>query len=399
MAEAMRRRPGGEHEDRGFLCSVQGYRWLPSLLPLLLFVLLLPFQLGAQESPAGFDAVAAAATSAREQNDPSRAIDLYRQAVQLNPKWPDGWWFLGLLEYGLDWYAEARDALTHYVDLTPNAGPALALRGLCEFETGEYAQSLTDIEHGLALGAANQPRNAQILYYHDALLLAHAGRFEGALEVYAKLAHDEQPNPELLTSIGLAGLRNAALPKEIIAANQTDPYLAAGNAAFLFMSGHESEAQAAFQDLFQRFPTAANAHLLYGYLLFAKDPDLAILEFKHELEITPANGTAHALLAWAYLLGDNPGGALPHAEKAVEEEPAVATAQLVLGKSQVDTGDVKGGTAHLEQALKLEPDNLEIHLALAKAYSKAGRKEDSVRERRECLLRSGGGEAAQVARP
>src|ERR1700720_3046774 len=104
MAEAMRRRPGGENEDRGFLCSVQGYRWLPSLLPLLLFVLLLPFQLGAQESPAGFDAVAAAATSAREQNDPSRAIDLYRQAVQLNPKWPDGWWFLGLLEYGLDSY-------------------------------------------------------------------------------------------------------------------------------------------------------------------------------------------------------------------------------------------------------------------------------------------------------
>jgi Flp pilus assembly protein TadD len=164
------------------------------------------------------------------------------------------------------------------------------------------------------------------------------------------------------------------------------------------MSGHEPEAQAAFQDLFQRFPATANAHLLYGYLLFAKDPDAAVAEFKRELEITPGNGTAHALLAWAYLLGDNPAEALPNAQKAAQEQPTVATAQLVLGKALVDTGDVGGGTAHLEKALELEPDNLETHLALAKAYSKAGRKEDAQRERQECLKRAGG-EAAPVARP
>jgi hypothetical protein len=39
------------------------------------------------------------ASAARAQNDIPRAIELYSRAVQVNPKWPDGWWFLGSLQY------------------------------------------------------------------------------------------------------------------------------------------------------------------------------------------------------------------------------------------------------------------------------------------------------------
>jgi tetratricopeptide (TPR) repeat protein len=367
--------------------------------PALLAIVLLSFRVPAraQDTPAKFDAVAARATSAREQNDIPRAIELYRQAVELNPKWPDGWWFLGLLQYGTDAYPGARDAFARYIELTPNAGPATALRGLCEYEIGDFPRALADIQKGLSLGAANQPRNAQILYFHEALLLAKAGWFEDALGVYASLATKADPNPEMLSALGSAGLRNPVLPKDIDP-GQKDLFLAAGNAAFLFMSGHEADAHLAFQDLFTRFPSAQNAHLLYGYLLFAKDPDLAVAEFKRELEVSPANGTAHALLAWASLLGDNPAEALPNAQKAATEEPGVATAQLVLGRSLVGTGDVKSGLAHLEAALRIEPNNLETHLALAHAYAKAGRDKDAKRERVECLQRTSG-EAQPVARP
>jgi cytochrome c-type biogenesis protein CcmH/NrfG len=85
----------------------------------------------AQSSPASFDSLTQSAAAAREQGDFPRAIEPYRHAVQLDPKWPDGWWFLGSLQYGTNACAPARDALTHYIDLagpTPSKESFLALK-------------------------------------------------------------------------------------------------------------------------------------------------------------------------------------------------------------------------------------------------------------------------------
>jgi len=345
---------------------------------------LFPVFARAQANPASFDDIVLRAAAAREQDDVPQAIELYRQAVELKPDWPDGWWFLGSLQYQADAYAAARDALTHYLEITPDAGPASALRGLCEFETGEYAQSLKDIQRGLSLGAGSQPRNEKILRYHEALLLTRAGNFEAALQKYELFAGEKVPNPELLVGIGLAGLRTPLLPKELKADTQ-ELFTAAGNAALRFMSGDRDGAQQAFQDLFQRFPAASNAHYLYGYLLFPTDPDQAITEFRKELEVSPGNAAAQLMVAWDALMRNDPSEALTYAQKAIAEEPALLIAQLVLGRALLDTGDVKGGIELLEKELQRDPGNLETHIALAKAYSKSGRKEDAQRERMRCL--------------
>jgi tetratricopeptide (TPR) repeat protein len=167
------------------------------------------------------------------------------------------------------------------------------------------------------------------------------------------------------------------------------------------MAGDAKKGQAAFEDLFQRFPTAPNAHYLYGYLLFATDPDQALPEFKRELEIAPSNGAAEVMLAWDSLMRGNFTEALPYAQKAAVEEPEATVPQLVLGRSLLETGDVKGGMEHLEKALQLDPENLETHLALAKAYSKSGRKEDARRERLRCLeiAKAQDTQNTQVAQP
>ena len=364
-------------------CSSQSFH-LASFSVAALCIILSAVSSCAQETSSTFEDLALKASAAREQNDIPRAIELYSRAVHLNPKWPDGWWFLGSLQYGIDAYTPAQDALTHYLELTPNAGPALALRGLCKFEIGDYAQSLKDIQQSLSLGAANQSRNEQILLYHEALLLTRTGRFEEALQTYGILAKDAPANPELFAAIGLAGLRTALLPKEA-AANDMDLFLAAGNAAFHFMTGGAKGAAQPFQDLFLRFPKAPNAHYLYGYLLFATSPDEAVVEFKRELAIAPSNPVANAMIAWDSLLRNNPSEALPFARQAATQAPGLTVAQLVFGRSLVETGNINGGMEHLEKALALEPRNVEIHLALVKAYSESGRKEDARRERLVCL--------------
>lgn len=376
---------GASHKGMGTihrwgLCSRENSRLA---LTLLIFTLL-PRLCAAQANPASFSDVASKAMAARDVNDVPGAIELYQQALKLNSQWPDGWWFLGSLQYGTGAYAGAQNALTHYLDLTPNAAPALAMRGLCEFETTEYGKSLNDIQRALALGAANQPRNEKILRYHEALLLTRTGRFEDALRSYAFFTHEDDSNPELFLALGLAGLRTPLLPKEL-KADQQELYISAGKAAFDFMKGDKEVARAEFQRLFQRVPSVPNAHYLYGYLLYASDPEAAVIEFKNELDVDPSNAVAEVMLAWIPLLTNDGSDALPYARKAVAEDPTLPSTQLVLGRALTETGDTKGGIEHLEKTVQLQPDNLEVHLALAKAYSKSGRKEDARRERLLCL--------------
>jgi tetratricopeptide (TPR) repeat protein len=360
-------------------------RRIEACVSLLLLLALFPFDhLAAQNSSSSFEEVAAEAAAARDVDDVPRSIELYTQALQLNPKWEEGWWFLGLQQYGSGAYASATDAFSHLLILNPASGQALALRGLCEFETGDYPQSLADIRKGVAAGAVNDAHNEQILRYHEAMLLTRLGRFSEALKAYAPFAEHKLSSPELLVAIGLAGLRIPLLPKDA-SSDQHALLTAVGEATFKFMQGDQTAAQQAFDDLFQRFPTAQNAHFHYGNLLLAFGPDAAAPQFKKELEVAPDNTNALIMLAWSLLMQHRSDEALPYAKRIAQEDPERAASQLILGRALLDTGNVASGIEHLERGLKLQPDNLEIHIALAKAYSKSGRDEDARRERRVCL--------------
>jgi tetratricopeptide (TPR) repeat protein len=266
----------------------------------------------------------------------------------------------------------------------PNAAPATALRGLCEFELGDYPASLSDVERALSLGAADDSRNTQILRYHQALLLTKLGRFEQALDSCRYFARKHLSSNDLLVAVGLAALRLPLLPQEADA-SQTARSADAGNAVFLLLSEDSSAAAQAFDAFFQRYPTTPNLHYTWGYLLYPTDPDAAIAQFQQELSADPANAIDHSMLAWALLMDNSPAEALPEARKAAEEAPALPMAQLSLGRALLETGDAKSATQILEKALALDPQNLEIHLALARAYSETGRELDARRERLACL--------------
>ena len=373
-----------------YQCTVPGW-------PLLVLLLALVPQLAAQDPPSGFAEIAADAAAARDVNDTPRAVQLYTEALQLDPKWQDGWWSLGLLQYGSGAYAPAVDAFSRLIALNPSAAEAFALRGLCEFETGDYAQALDDIRKGRASGDLRDPRQEQILRYHEAMLLTRLQKFQDALKMYSAFAEHNVSNPELLIAIGLAGLRMPLLPKEA-PAEQRPLLAAAGQATYKFMQGDESGARQAFTDLFQRFPDVKNEHYLYGGLLLAFGPDSAAPQFKKELEVAQDNQDALTMLAWSLLMDGRSDEALPYAKRLAQAQPELAPAQLILGRALVDTGDVPAGIEHLERALKIEPNNLETHIALAKAYSKSGRDDESRRERALCLQLSRSN-ATQLAHP
>jgi tetratricopeptide (TPR) repeat protein len=336
----------------------------------------------AQQSPEEFNNLARQAAAARDQGNLPLALQLYSKAEEINPGWQEGWWYLGVLRYGSNQYAGAIDAFTHLLQLAPTAVPAMALRGLCEFETGAYNDSLRDLEQAVAHGAANEPRNEQIIRYHLALLLTHAARFPEALLQYKALASLPATAPDLFVGIGLAGMRAASLPKDVPAADRSF-YEAAGQAGFVFLSGDDEQADALFTHLFAKYPTRAGLHFYYGYLLYPHDPAMSGDQFEKELAIKP-DAETNALLALTMIFEGRFAEALKPAQSSYASDPNLEISLVSLGRALAESGDMKRGAELLNQALEHDPNDLEAHLGLASIYSRTGNREEEARERKIC---------------
>ena len=338
--------------------------------------------LTAQESSPRFADVAARAAAARDQQNLPLAVQLYTEAERLNPSWQEGWWYLGVLQYSSNQYPAAIDAFTHLLQLVPTAVPAMALRGLCEFETASYDDALRDLDQAVAHGAANEPRNEQIIRFHLALLLTHAGRFEDALAQYTALARLHAEAPDLLVAIALAGTRSTSFPTDVPLADRTF-YESAGRAGYVFLSADDEQADRLFTDLFAQYPTRPGLHFYYGYLLFPHDPAMAGDQFREELALKPTSET-QALLALTLIYEGHFADALSPAQNAYNADPDLHIAQIALGRALAETNDIKRGTELLNQALQRDPSDLEAHLGLASIYSRTGNREEEARERRLC---------------
>jgi tetratricopeptide (TPR) repeat protein len=338
----------------------------------------------AQQPDPQFESLAARATEARNQQNIPLAIQLYGDALKAKPDWPEGWFYLGQLQYSSNGFPAAIDALNHFLQLQPGVGPAIALRGLSEFETGAYEDALRDLGQGINKGAGDQPGNEAILRFHFAELLGHAGRFEDALAQYTFFAAHHLKDPQLSLGIGLAGMRIQDLPQNVPAEKR--PFFeAVGDAGYAYLSDDTDGADRQFNDLIARYPATPNLSFFYGSLLYKDSPELAIEQFRAEVEHVPTNIYAHGVLAFTLTIAGRFAEAKPEAEIALAAAPDLEMAQIALGRALADTGDVQRTTELLNKVLQKDPQNLEAHMGLADVYSRAGRREDAYRERMVCL--------------
>jgi tetratricopeptide (TPR) repeat protein len=330
--------------------------------------------------PAKLVTLRAQAAEAREQNRSSDAIRLYRQALELQPAWAEGWWYLGTLLYDQNSYAPARDALAKLVQLEPKSpSPAWALLGLSEFETKDYAAALRHLDQSFVNEARDNPF-ARATRYHAALLLTKSGQFEVALKRLAEISAPDTETPDLVRAIGVAALRVPVFATEI-PEEQYDFTDAVGHALFDRNVRREREAEARFQALLTQYPRRPQLHYLHGESLLSSDPQAAIGEFQKELELTPRHVPALLQIAFEFLKEGEPAKALPYAKQASAIEPAFFAAHAAAGQALVELNDLPGGIGELEKARTLAPNSPETHMKLASAYAQAGREQDAKRER------------------
>jgi predicted Zn-dependent protease len=334
-------------------------------------------------SPAQFDGLAKRAAEARDAGRLDDAVKLYRRALALNPKWSEGWWSLGTLQYDADHFAEAALSLEKVVALEPKQGTARAMLGLCEFELGQSDRALKDIEAAKTLGVLADTQLRDVVLFHEGVLRQRAGQFEGAKAALASLCLEGVRSGELAATFGLVALRmrDAAPPDASTEAGQVVQHV--GRAACFTGAKQYEAATAEFENVIAHAPHFPLVHYAYGCALIdARARDAAVAQFQAEIAEQPKSALPRLHIAAAQYKVDSAAG-LKYAEEAVQLEPAQPLGHYLLGLLLLDTGHYARAVPELETARKAFPHEAKIDLSLATAYAHVGRTQDAAKTRAE----------------
>ena len=150
-----------------------------------------------------------------ESGQTSEAIRDYQRVLASRPEWKEGWWNLGVLQYGANQFADARSTLQRVVGFAPDLGVAWSLLGLCEFETRDFADALVHLEKAQSLGIKDDAEVQRVSIYHLGLLLLRTGDFDRASDLLLNTFGGGQKSEQLKMALGLATLRIGLLPEEV----------------------------------------------------------------------------------------------------------------------------------------------------------------------------------------
>jgi tetratricopeptide (TPR) repeat protein len=331
-----------------------------------------------------FTQLAHRAAAAREAGHLDEALKLYQQAVQQSPKWAEGWWSLGTINYELDRYLEASEAFRRLLLLDERGGPAWALLGLSLHKLKNYQQAIACLERAAILGVGDNKELRSVANYHLAILFNRFEQYERAYEVWLRVLQDRGESNLILQGMGLTMLRLAYLPEET-PPEKRELVARIGKASYLAATNERTAADTSHKEIIADFPDAAGVHYAYGVFLMRDTPDAALEAFRRELQRTPDHVPALLQLAFEHLRRNEAKEGLPHAERAAQLAPKLFVARNALGRLLLELGQTERAISELEIGVKLEANSPEMHFALARAYDRARRKADAARARAEFI--------------
>jgi tetratricopeptide (TPR) repeat protein len=334
-----------------------------------------------RSSAPNFATLAKQAAEARDSDHLDEAARLYTQALALRPKWTEGWWSLGTLEYDHDHYAKAALAFQKLLALDPANGTAHAMLGLCQFELKKDEPALKNLLAAERLGIVKNEQLRKVAVYHLGVLQLRARKYRDAKDTLDHLAQDGIHTKELIAALGLAAL---LVPPQEAPPEGTDGAAVidrAGEAEAALASNDFDQARQKYAELVSEFPNYPNLHFAFGRLLLERhETDEAIEQFQLELKRDPANVNSLLEIAAVRYLVDSQDG-LPYAQQAVKLAPQMPFAHYLLGLLLLDTGNFQSAIPELETARKGLSQTAAVYFALGNAYARAGRKAEAAQAR------------------
>jgi tetratricopeptide (TPR) repeat protein len=312
--------------------------------------ILLPPAVRAQSSPREKFEDLAKRAQALLDSRPEEAAVLFKQALELQSSWAEGWLSLGGALYQLNRYAEATDALRKGVELAPGIGT--------EFEVAVRARA--------------------------AELLIRSSTFDEALGQLQPLAKHPGLPPVIEELMGLCAMATPDDPAQL--STQRRPVVdLAGKAAWAFASQHPDVAAAAYRQLLQQYANEPGVHYAYGLYLMETDLSAALAEFQKEVQANPKHWPSLLVVASLEIRQGTPDQAILTLREALKVVPAKYRwiCHTDLGRANSSLNKADTAIAELENAVRQMPSNANVHFFLAEAYRQAGRKADAEKERAE----------------
>lgn len=333
----------------------------------------------APASAQAFERAKARAEAARLEGRYEEAARLYLEALQLRPKWDEGWWHLATLLYDRDDYAGAARAFENAAALKQDSGIARAMLGLCLYRLGRYDDALGHIIYGLKLGIGDSDDLNRVVRYHEGVLLNYKGEFEVAQQRLHILSGRGVDNEPLTLALGLAALRISTLPERLDPSRRDyEMVRRAGRAEHYAAQRNRADSQREYDRLVTDYPNEPGVQYAYGrFLLTQQSNDAAIAAFEREIKNSPSHALARLQIAYVRLVGNEPEKGLPYAEEAVRLQPGSQMGNYILGRLLLETGATERAVEALEIARRLNPSEPKIYFSLARAYGKLGRKADA----------------------
>ena len=338
---------------------------------------------GAPQQRATFNQLAEKAKRASEENRLDEAAGLYTRALALRPRWAEGWWSLGTIEYDQNLYAQAASAFVRLVALQPGNGTAHAMLGLCQFELGRDALALKNLLKAEQFGVIKDDQLRKVALYHMGVLELRARKFGDAKETLDQLVRLRTNTRELVTALGLSVLLISPQDAPPEGTPGATVVTQAGEAEALLAARDFDRAKQAYIQLAEEFPSYPNLHFAFGRLLLeTNETDAAVEQFQLELNRDPENVNSLLEIAAVRYQVDSQDG-LKYAEKALKLAPRLPFAHYLVGVLRLDTGEAAGAIPELEIARKAFPSEPRIYFSLGNAYSRTGKKTEAAKARAE----------------
>ncbi len=336
----------------------------------------------ARASAPSFEQLSRAAQDAFNAKRDSDAIRLYQQALKIKPDWDEGLWYLGVVFYEKERFADCRDVLRHFVAQNPDHAPGWAVLGLSEYKTREYPRALRHFDRALSLGLSERKDLATSVYYYKAALLIRLQQFQDGLVIATRLTEMGQPQDRLEALAGLAALEFAFLPEEI-PPDRRELVKMAGAGTLALLAQRRDEAEKYFKKLVDDYPKEPRVHYQYGVLLLGDRLPEGLQEMQKELAIIPSSILPRLRLAEYYANQSQPELARPYLDEALKLDPQNPTGHVLLGEVLAKLGDNDGAIRELELAKTLSPEKGRVLWALMRVYIAAGRTDDANRVKAE----------------
>ncbi|REK09462.1 MAG: tetratricopeptide repeat protein [Planctomycetota bacterium] len=311
----------------------------------------------------------------RDLGELDRAQNHYELCTSYDENNPTFWLGIAGVHLARSEFNEADENIEKALDLEPENGQALILRGQIAHRRGNEEQAMALFQQALETdpGSSGAAANDQIGFLH-----LQAGRLEEAREAFEDALHidamDSGAHDGLANVLSLEGNVDQAIKELRLAMrfNPNQPRVLATLASLLSQKGEQDEAEKLCMQALEISPKYGAAHNNLGLIYRRMNKlELAEKEYRRAIELDPHFDAPHVNLAQLLLRAGKHEDALDEFRAALQANPqypsAIALANV--GAHHFNERRYGRALAFYRRALQRDPDHALVHRQIASIYA------------------------------